>query len=216
MAMSDSKINIEAIQFPTQGWQLGLNNPGMKQWISPDQTMAISINFFKTQPDIPSLDNIEKIRDYYREQLKASIGGLIEVEKISINGLDLVRNIFKIQQEPAGMTYLASLTVPFQDFCYVIKVQAPELGTTGIRDTAIINRLMQRGEVKLGENGYKNWYADPYKKELNEGVLMNKAESRIYDAEFPEHPLTKARILLTKIENNITFDEALLQIEKFK
>lgn len=211
-----NKITIKSISIPDFGWNLEKNNSGIIQWINAEQTMALSVNFFDLQPDIPTSKNIEVLRDFYRTQIAAANGGLVEVELIQLNGIDVVRTIFKIPQEPSGMTYLASLTIPFKNYSYVVKIQAPEVGATGMRDSSIAMKLMSKGEISIGEEGYEGWAADPYDSEFKVGALMNKSEAVEYDEQFPNHPLSQVRQLLPKLEQEIHFSEAVLKTDKFK
>ena len=211
-----NKVNINSISIPKLDWNLDKNDKKIKQWINPEQTVALSVNFFELKPDLPTISNIANLRDFYRDQITAHNGGLVEVDKINLKGYDLIRTIFKIPQEPTGMTYIASLTIPFENYSYVVKIQAPEFGTTGMRDNVVAMKLLNEGKISIGDNGYEGWFNDPYDSEIKEGVLMNISEEKKYDADFPNHPLTQARILLDKIESEIKFGDELEKIGKFK
>ncbi|TCI90575.1 hypothetical protein [Tenacibaculum sp. M341] len=210
------KINIDSISIPNMNWNIDKNTSDIKQWINPAQTIALSVNFFDLKPDLPTIKDIGQLRDFYRNQISNYNGGLVEVEMIDIKGFNVIRTIFKIQQQPTGMTYLASLTIPFENHSYVIKIQAPEIGTTGIRDSMIASKLLNENKITIGDNGYEGWFSDPYNSAISEGLLMNKSEERKYDLDFPEHPLSNARKLLDKIEVEIEFDTTLQKAKKFR
>jgi hypothetical protein len=59
------------------------------------------------------------------------------------------------------MIYIASITIPFENCSFVIKIQANEVDVTGIRDSAILGKLMASGEVEFGDEGLINWFAIP-------------------------------------------------------
>lgn len=208
------KVDINSISFPVPDWAISTNNNAIKQWANPEQTIALSINFFDLPPDLPNMD-IEKLRSFYRDQVSNHKGGLVEVEMLNLQGYNAIRTIFKISQEPFGMTYLASITIPFNNCSFVIKIQAPEVGTTGMRDNIIAMKLLQEGKINISDNGYEGWFNDPYDATIKEGVLKNLSEQRKYDNDFPQHPLSKTRTLLDKIEANIQFGEELKQVDKF-
>ena len=111
------------------------------------------------------------------------------------------------------MVYLASLTIPFKNSSCVIKIQAPEIGLAGMRDSVIAHKLIQEGKISSGVNGYENWFCDPYDSDFKIGTLMNKSENPIYDVDFDNHPLTQARQLISQIEKGIEFKP---KIEKLK
>jgi hypothetical protein len=202
------KADINAITIPDFGWTLEKRDPQIKQWINPNDSIALSVNFFDLPPDIPSMKDIAGLRNFYRTLIAHRNGGLIQVDIINMKGYPTIKSIFKVPQEPTGMTYLASLTMPFKKCSYVIKVQAAEIGTTGIRDTMVSHKLQITDKLS-------NWFEDPYDKNFNKGTRMNKSEHPAYDHEFPHHPLSQARLLLSKIEADITLSEQLNKLDKY-
>jgi hypothetical protein len=202
------KADINAILIPDFGWPLEKSNSQIKQWINPDNSIALSINFFDLRPDIHSIKDIAGLRDFYRTLIAKRNGGLIQVDIINMKGHPTIKTIFKIPQEPTGITYLASLTIPFKKCSYVIKLQAAEIGVTGIRDTMVSHKLQITDKLS-------NWFEDPYNKHFNEGTRMNKSEHAAYDHEFPHHPLSQARLLLNKIEADIKLSEQLNKLDKY-
>lgn len=211
-----NKVNVNSISIPDFEWNEDKNNRNIRQWINPEQTIALSLNFFDLKPDLPTINDIEKLRNFYRNQVTANNGGLIEVNKLDLKEYNSIRTIFKFPQEPTGMTYLSSITIPFEKYSYVIKVQAPEIGTTGVRDNVVAMKLLNEGKISIGDNGYEDWFNDPYNSEINEGVRMNKSEEKQFDSEFPDHPLSQARELLHQIELGIEFGNELEKINKFE
>jgi hypothetical protein len=176
----------------------------------------LSVNYFDTNPDLPSITKIDVIRDFYRDQISKYNGGLIQVDVIELENYEAIKTIFKIPQEPSGMVYLASLTIPFQNCSYVIKIQAPEIEMIGERDSIIATRLVKEKKIFVGGNGYENWLSDPYDNAFDKGTLMNKSEEVIYDIDFENHPLTQARKLISQIEEEIEFKPKLEKLNKFE
>ncbi len=210
------KATINSISIPKSGWIIEQNNRKIKQWINPEQTIALSVNYFDTNPDLPSITKIDVIRDFYRDQISKYNGGLIQVDVIELENYEAIKTIFKIPQEPSGMVYLASLTIPFQNCSYVIKIQAPEIEMIGERDSIIATRLVKEKKIFVGGNGYENWLSDPYDNAFDKGTLMNKSEEVIYDIDFENHPLTQARKLISQIEEEIEFKPKLEKLNKFE
>ncbi len=211
------KLTIDSVQIPNFNWDLEDNTQEKKMWYNPAYPMALSLNFFAIEPDIPSIQNIEIIRQYYRAAIAQAGGGLVEVELEKLNGIDSIKTIFKIPQQPTGMSYLASYTIPFKKYSYVIKIQAQEAGMTGMRDNIIANQLMQEGIISVDETGYTGWFEDPYDPnfEGGAGVLMNKSEATQYDEMFPEHPLSQCRKLMKEIAAQIQFKKEIGKAAKF-
>jgi hypothetical protein len=199
------KVTIDSVTIPNFGWTKTDDTKSKVQWINPEQTVAISVNFFNLPPDIPTIKRIDTLRDFYRNSIASINGGLIEVELRKIANIPFARTIFKIPQEPSGMTYLASLTIPFETCSFVLKVQGFEDGITGMRDTMVANRLLGKGDLTIGKNGYENWFSDPYDNNFTDGTLMNKSEQTVYDKDFPNHPLTLVRTIIDEFESGLLF-----------
>ncbi|MBL4649440.1 MAG: hypothetical protein JKY03_06880 [Aureispira sp.] len=209
------KATITSISIPDFGWEQVKNDSEMQQWINPAQSIALSVNFFDLKPDLPTAKDINTLRDYYRNQIVVPNGGLIQVDLIDLKKYRVIKTIFKIPQTPSGMTYLASLTIPFKKCSYVVKIQAAEVGTTGLRDTLVADEFLKEGKITSGTDGFEGWFLDPYDPSFKEGTPMNLSEGIAYDAMFPEHPLSQARSLLAEIESQITFADELAKHKKF-
>ena len=210
------KVTINSISIPDFGWEQVKNDAEMHQWLNPAQSIALSINFFDQKPDLPTAKDIDVLRDYYRDQIVVPNGGLIQADLIDLKGYSVIKTMFKIPQNPTGMTYLGALTIPFKKCSYVVKIQAVEVGTTGLRDSLVSNQLLTEGKITLGGGGFENWFVDPYDPSFKKGTLMNASESVAYDSMFPEHPLSQARNLLAQIASQIVFADELAKCKKFK
>ncbi len=205
-----NKSSIKSIIMPELGWEQVAKSKSIIQWINPEKTISISINYFDKSPDLPVLKDMKVIRSFFRGQIIEHNGGLIQVDLANSEKYKIIKTIFKIPQEPAGIVYLASLTIPFKDCSYVIKIQAPEMENIGDRESIILDRLKHDGG-----NSYQNLSSDPYMQSFTKGTLMNKSEEKIYDIEFKDHPLSLARKLLDEIETKITFKPELEKLKKY-
>jgi hypothetical protein len=212
---SGKKVKIDAVTVPSLGWELQVDDAGKKLWVNPERTAALSLNFFAMKPDIPGLKDIDGLRAFYRKLAVDAKGGIVEVSVVDLKGFAAVRTILKVPAHPSGVSYLASLTLPFRDCSFVIKVQAVEAGTTGFRDTLVLDRLMESGVVKLRDDGLHGWMRDPYDAGFQEGKLMNLSELEEYDAEFPEHALSVARRVLGEVMEGVVLSEGLGRVARF-
>ncbi len=210
------KPNIKAVRLPDLGWVEGDTTKTVKKWGDADATMAISLNFFEGEPDIPTIKNIDQLRQYYRDAISAAQGGIIEVEIVTLHGIQCIRTILKFPQEPSGSTYLTSLSIPFAMCSYVVKIQAPELDNTGMRDAFIIKKLLREEVISKTPTGYSNWALDPYQPDAKGQNLMHRSEEAKWDVRFPSHPLTKSRKLIAEVEKGIQFDQKLLDLKPFQ
>lgn len=211
-----NQVNMDALMMPDFGWEQTREEKAVRQWINPEQTMALSMNFFKGRPDIPGMEDLSALRRYYRNQIVPQKGGLIEVEPMDLKGHQVIKTIFKFPQAESGTTYLSSLTIPFAKYSYVIKIQAMEAGHTGIRDSLIANKLLRQGKISVDDAGnYKGWARDPYLKGFLGGTLMNLSEDISYDNQFRMHPLSLTRKMLEQIEAEVAFSPALQKLKPF-
>jgi len=90
------------------------------------------------------------------------------------------------------MTYVGSITIPFRDFSFVVKIQCPERGTTGVREAVLFQKQFSAGKVKLGPDRKiaGDWNPDDEQ----------------YDPQFPQHPISRVRKVLRRIEATCAVD----------
>ncbi len=209
------KPTINSLVIPNFNWDEEQNTDSIILWTNPEQTMVLSLNYIDSPPNIPTISQVETLRNYYREMLKPLNSALVEVDILNIKNIDACKLIMKVPQKPSGMTYLASLTFPFKKCHFVVKIQCAEVGTTGVREAVVLDRLISNKELIIGENGFEDFYSDPYDKTIKGGLLRNKSEDIIYDDKFPNHPLTQARRIINKIIEEIEFKPEINKLEPF-
>jgi hypothetical protein len=97
----------------------------------------------------------------------------------------------RFNRKPHGTVYLGSVTLPFRDFSFVLKVQAGEVGMTGMREAVVLDEALR---TSLSDEGIKDvYYCDKYDKSLRSGPVRNMSEDEKYDAKFPDHHLSRGR-----------------------
>lgn len=210
--------DVNSITVSTKGFQT--ENPaeedmGKKVYYINDFD-DLSINFFNLPPDITAVDETEKaIQDNNRKIAFESGGAMIETKKMKLGNLEAIKAIFKFPMQPSGMVYLGSYTIPFKNMSYVIKIQAPEVGMTGVRDSTICGALMNEGIIKFEDDEMKGWMKDPYDETINLPFMMNLSEKESFDEMFPDHPLSRLRVQMRNIEKTVKYDPSLECEEKF-
>lgn len=212
----EPEVTINSVSVPDFGWNKVEENDSRIVWVNPEENALISLNFFNLQPDIPTVKNLDFLKDFYRSSISEANGGVVEVSLLTVHNIPSVKTIFKIPQPESGMTYIASVTIPFEHCSFVIKIQSAEVGTTGIRDTVVLNEMLMSGEVTLGEDCLENWFEDPYNPNFKNGTLMNKSEQEKYDVEFPQHPLSVARKAITEAVRKTVFKPEINELIDFK
>jgi len=208
------KPTIHSIRMPDLGWDKTKDTDFILQWINPERTIAITINFFNLPPDYASIKNVDLLRQSSGKTIAANNGGLIELNLVETGGIPSVKTIFKFPQPPSGTTYYASLAILFEQYSYVVKVECPETNPTGIREAFVADKIMNDKTIG-NDNGIKDWMYDPYDASFEGGTLMNIAEREMYDRDFPFHALTLARLLILEIQNGIEMAPELRKLELF-
>lgn len=185
--------SIEHITFSCDEYEYqGEQEPGrVRVWFTPDGD-GLGLFFFPVPPDLPShASSVIEISAFYESMLANSGGKLVETRITEIDGCAAVQIILSVPQEPNGRTYVGSVTIPFRDFSFVLKVQCAEHGTTGVKEAILFDRSRSSGkEMKIEDGRFEipGWNPD----------------SEEYDAEFPTHPVARARRVLRDIAASTT------------
>ena len=149
---------------------------GVRVWYTPDGD-GIGLYYFALPPDLPKdQPTIEAFCAEYRELMQ---GEVVEAGIDTIAGLSVFRIIGKVPQDPTGISYVGSYTVPFRDFSYVVKIQCEERGMTGTREAVLIDKGLASGALELDDSGALSGDWNP--------------DDAIYDVDFPDHPLSRCR-----------------------
>lgn len=190
----------------------------MRVWADDIKSLSavLSLEYFTQPPELPSkLTNINQVRFIYRSIANTSGAGLISADVVSVNKIDCIETIFKMLQPSRGMVYVGSLTIPFADFSYVVKVQAIEVGSSK-REAVVLARLLGTS-VKFNHetSTVEGWEQDPYLPDEEFPLMPNRAEAVEYDDEFPEHSLSKVRRALHLVKATIQFDEEIQAAQRY-
>ena len=199
---------LDAITFDARGYELHRDQYQVRVWRTPAGD-GCGLYHYRLAPNIGArLDDLAALRKYYRAGAEGAGLGVVEIEALTVDGCRAVHTLFKARQEPRGRTYLGSLTLPFRDFSYVLKVQCAEVGTTGMRDTVVFSQMMAEGTVAMApEGGAKGWLSDPYEPERTGPMTRNQSEHDRFDAMFPDHPLSRARATMAHLAATVRVDE---------
>src|SRR3954469_2716238 len=90
------------------------------------------------------------------------------------------------------------------------KAQCAEHGTTGMREAIIFDAMLASGQIKPEDfaraektGTVPGWTQDPYDSTIKWSVLRNLSEDEQYDAQFPNHPLSRIRSLLHSVQSSL-------------
>ena len=207
-------VGLDSVRFDTSDFSLSeqeivhSRTESVRAW-STAEGDGVGLFFFSLPPDLAGpIDDLASIRQQYRRAGAA----IIEVEPLRLDGCDGLRVIVKVPQSPHGMTYVGGLTLPFRDCSWVLKAQCQERGTTGVRDAVILDRRI--ADVKLPS--LEGWQRDPYEPGFRAPLQRNLSEAEEYDAEFPDHPLSRLRRLLPRLSDTLRVGDEVRALPPFR
>ncbi|MEV5440433.1 hypothetical protein AB0K80_31150 [Streptomyces sp. NPDC052682] len=171
------------------------------------QGLVLSVHFFPLVPDLPArLDGPERLRAGLARGVARADGGLIEAELGRVDGVPAVRQLVKVPRPGGhGQVFLGSWTVPKAGCSTVLKVQAAEGATTGMREAMVMARV--------GPADY--FRPHPYDPGAGGGLPYHVGDHEEWDAQFPDHPLTLVRTALRRITPTVTLDERFKALPPF-
>lgn len=169
---------------PADSSAFGMQTPGC----------ACFLMLYPVQPE--SAMPFEDVRPLI-DGIHGSLGddqGLIEAKcDKTLSGRPLVYSIVKTAGQPNGVQYCLTLQLDYSSLVLNVQGFFDEVGVTGTRDAAVYELAVKNGQVSVDMAG---WRQDPYDPSFNRGNLMNLSEDKLYDAQFPEHPLSQLRALV--------------------
>ena len=165
---------------------------------------AAGVFFFSIKPDLPRTNEMTRFISELEERAHAGGALPIECSVLEVCGLPMVRTIAKVPQQPHGITYLGSFTLPFARFSYVVKIQCEERGITGVREAVLLSEALAAGTVTI----------DPESENPIAGLW--NPDSADFDERFPQHPLSRLRRHLQEIPRCLRLDDRLLVQERFR
>jgi len=195
--------SLDSVTFDASGFRFHEESDGTRVWATPAGD-RVGLYYFALKPDVDAdVRCLDAIRHISRSRADAVGAAIIEVNVTTLDGCLALRQVIKVPQQPGGMAYLGSLLLPFRDFSFVVKVQCHERGLTGVRDSVILDEAVAVGRVTSDPETLHSWMHDPYDPALHTGFHYNLSEALEYDSRFPEHPLTRLRLVLAHLEETI-------------
>jgi hypothetical protein len=122
--------------------------------------------------------------------------------------------ITKLPQVPHGISYTGIIFLPFKDFSYSLYMRYEEVGITGIREAAVLDKLMEEGVVSVTPTSMgmaiEGLAEDLYDPSLRGPLVRSKAEREEYDEVFPQHPLSRLRSCMARVKQGLVLDANVL------
>ncbi|ONI85450.1 hypothetical protein ALI22I_26955 [Saccharothrix sp. ALI-22-I] len=163
----------------------GFQQHDQTTWFNPGNGDQVTLNYFDLVPDLPaSLDDMPKLR-HDLAVTTGEIGCLIEAHLVRLGDVPALFQVVKVPlpNQPTGQAFLGSFTVPRAQSSAVLKLQAVEQGTTGVREATL-----------LAQVGFDNWVMPhPYAPEVEGRLPFHAGDDPRYDQQFGNHPLSRVR-----------------------
>lgn len=174
----------------------GVDLPGFRPvdhdvWTDDDGDI-LSLHFFSLRPDLPAaLDDGPTLRASLAAYTAEAGGGLIEASVKQLGGMPALRQILKLPLpgQAHGQAFIGSYTLPRAECSAVVKIQAPERGTTGMREAMVM--------AQVGPADF--FRPHPYAPGLKGGLPFHAADHAQWDESFPGHPLSRVRRTLAAL-----------------
>ncbi len=163
---------------------------------------AVGMYHFDSPPDLPrSQPTIEDFLNAYASRAQSEGVEVVELDICLAAGQQTLKTIIKAPQEPSGLTYVGALTLPFRDHSFVIKIQCEEWGMTGTREAFVLDFALAAEQVSIADDGAieGQWNAD----------------DTCYDDQFPDHPLSRVRRWLPRIQDSLSLSEIPNELAEF-
>jgi hypothetical protein len=196
-----------AVMMPITGLDLtGFSEREPGVWTDA-QGLVLSLHRFDLVPDLPApLDRPQRLRRGLTELTAAAGAGLIEAVVGEIDTVPAVRQLAKVRLgNRPGQVFLGSWTVPRDRCSTVLKIQAAESGTTGVREAVVLDRV--------GPADYVTPH--PYAPDLKVPLPYHVADHEEWDAQFPDHPLSLVRAALRRITPTVVLDDGFKALPPF-
>ncbi len=190
-----------AIPMTMPGWSEEASRDNLRVWRDSDGAV-LSFASLKSL-GLPGMPNENSLQAYARELAKGRNGGLIEVR--SGFGKPGAFSLIYKRLQSQSYTFTGMLLVPGQPCSQVWTIVDGEHGTTGVREAIVTAELLNAGTLTMQEYE-SSWAQDPYDAQydgVDRSVLHFMSDDECYDARFPEHPLSKVRLVLAALPDYV-------------
>ena len=183
---SPDSVTFDASRYNFQG-----DREGARVWFLPEGG-GVGLYFFPVQPDLPlRAASVGQLRESYTARMDGK-AQVVDCRVMKLDGVPGIWLVIKQKQEPRGMTYLGSLTIPFREFSFVIKIQCAEQGATGMREALLIGEALKKGTGRVEGDRF-----------VPDGWSFDDEQ---FDERLPQHPLSRVRRELRHIASSVRIE----------
>jgi hypothetical protein len=209
------RVSFDLVELDTTGWkELGDDHQARYWRNETGDTLALRI--LAHPPTLPvSLDHVDVLRSFYQKAIPWNGGALIEVNRAHLDRMASLKLITRYPSYPQPQThteYAGSFTLPFEKFSIAIEVKCSERGDAQPRRDAVFNKLAAEGRLSMvegqirvddGSGGTVGWTQDPTDPSLQAPFCRDHSEDERYDAQYPDHALSRLRRHLAHLRRTV-------------
>ncbi|MBB5917786.1 hypothetical protein BJY24_006698 [Nocardia transvalensis] len=184
----------------------GLQQLDPSTWGNPATGDLVTLSYIDAVPDLPApLEDVEALRRGLTEQ-QAEFGCLIEAYVIGVAGQPALLRLEKFPlPDGSGLGFTAGIVLPKATCSAILKVMCRESGRSGTREAAIVPKV-----------GFQNMFRPhPYAPDIRGKLPYNVADDAQWDAQFPDHPLTRARRWISQASRTARVDPRFAALPPF-
>ena len=142
---------------------------------------------------------------------------MVCAEIVQAGEIRAVKVIIKYERRPA-YAYDGTLIIPLKSAQFTVTMDSIERGVTGERDALVASQLAGHGELEIespaapGQPGrVKGWFQDPYDPSYQGSSIYCMSDDDRLDMVFSNHPLSKIRKCLARLQDTLVIDQAILR-----
>jgi len=173
------------ITFDTSGFQAR----GDGAWENPQTGVFVTVSGDNGPLNEPVwLDNLPGLRRQLAHGY-SGMGCLVEADSVRVgNGPEAADAAYQLAKAPIpnaqhGLVFIVQFMFAKQGSSFSVMMMAHETGTTGMREAMLMAQL-----------GHEDFFlAHPYDPQLKSKLPFSRADDPAFDAQFPQHPLSRAR-----------------------
>lgn len=197
---------LRVVTLTLEGWTEEAPTDQMRIWRN-FQGDVLSLATADESFDLPSLSDIGGLQRWCRAVAESRGAGLIEMRLDGGRLGAAVGFIYKRLELPAYI-FTGMLVVPDNEVADVWTIVSGERGTTGVREAIVTTQLLKAGKLTI-EDYRRSWAQDPYDAAyggVERSALRFVSDDESYDAQFPDHPLSKVRRVLATLPSAVRIE----------
>ena len=132
-----AKITMDFISLPIEGWELKEDTKYNKFWINQSHGDVLRVDILSMPSDVV-LKDADALMKEYRTSIYEGKGAIVELERDHLDTKFAVRVLSKYKQEPSGLFFVGTYTIPLKESSIIVKTVCRERGATGIRESVIL------------------------------------------------------------------------------